>query len=90
MSMCAIGKDCNRTDASYATRISYLTGTSSGGLNGSNLLTTSGAARTVFDDTSKDTSTGGLGQDWYLLNRTGGTALDKSDATSSETVTDLQ
>jgi hypothetical protein len=39
---------------------------------------------------SRDTLTGGLGQDWFLLNKTGGTVLDSSEATSSETVTDLQ
>jgi Ca2+-binding RTX toxin-like protein len=89
-SVCAIGKEWNRTDASYATRIAHLTGATPGGLNGPNLLTTSGAGRTVLDDVSRDTLTGGLGQDWFLLNKTGGTVLDSSEATSSETVTDLQ
>jgi Ca2+-binding RTX toxin-like protein len=88
--LCAIEKEWNRGDASYTTRISHLTGATSGGLNGSSKLTTTGAGRTVLDDTSKDTLTGGLGQDWFLLNKTGGTVLDKSDATSSEITTDLQ
>lgn len=84
--MCAIAEEWNRTDASYPTRMAHLTGITSGGLNGSNVLTASGAARTVLDDTSRDTVTGGLGLDWYLLNKTGGTVLDRSDATSSEVV----
>jgi hypothetical protein len=44
----------------------------------------------ILDDASRDTLTGGLGQDSYLLNRTGGTVPDSSDATSAETITDLQ
>jgi Ca2+-binding RTX toxin-like protein len=76
------------SSSSYSTRIAHLSGTASGGLNGSYLLKASGAGTTVFDDGVKDTLTGALGQDWFLLNRTGG-VLDVSDATSSETRTDL-
>jgi Ca2+-binding RTX toxin-like protein len=74
--------------SSYSTRIAHLTGTVSGGLNGTNLLKASGTGRTVFDDGVKDTLTGALGQDWFLLNKTGG-VLDVSDVTSSEVATDL-
>jgi hypothetical protein len=43
----------------------------------------------VFDDASRDRLTGGLGQDWYLLNKSGTGTFDTSDATTSETTTDL-
>jgi Ca2+-binding RTX toxin-like protein len=87
--LCAIAKEWNRTDAGYTTRVAHLTGSTSGGLNGASKLTTTGAGRTALDDASKDSLTGGMGQDWYLLNKTGGTVLDTSDATSSEVRTDL-
>jgi hypothetical protein len=73
----------SRTDISYASRISHLQ--SGGGLNATARLNGS----TVQDDVSVDTLTGGLGQDWFLLNLSGGTALDKSDRISSETATDI-
>jgi Ca2+-binding RTX toxin-like protein len=87
--LCAIAKEWD-SGSSYMTRILHLTGAQSGGLNGATKLITTGPGRTVFDDTSKDTLTGSLGSDWFLLNRTGGTVLDKSDATSAEIATDLQ
>jgi hypothetical protein len=43
----------------------------------------------VLDDTQVDRLTGGKGGDWFLLNRFAGTAVDQSDATPSETQTDL-
>ena len=75
-------QEWSREDISYASRISHLQ--SGGGLNGSARLN----GTTVHDDLSVDTLTGGLGQDWFWLNLSGGTALDKSDRISSETATD--
>ncbi len=86
--LCSIAHEWQRTDASYTSRVAHLGGSQPGGLNGTNLLTT-GPGRTAFDDYYKDRLTGGLGQDWYLLNKQGGSILDQSDAISSETKTDL-
>jgi Ca2+-binding RTX toxin-like protein len=86
--LCAISKEWN-SGSSYTMRIGHLTGTLSGGLNGSTKLIGSGPNRTVFDDAIKDTLTGGLGSDWFLMNRTGGGVLDASDNTGSEVVTDI-
>lgn len=72
-----------------ATRIGHLTGRTSGGVNGANRLTTTGAGRTVLNDTSVDVAHGLGSQDWFLMNYTGGGAVDTSDRTASETRTDL-
>jgi len=58
-------------------------------LNGSFFLKPPGAGQTVFDDLSRDTATGGNGNDWFLLNRTAPGTLDSSDRAGSETGTDL-
>jgi Ca2+-binding RTX toxin-like protein len=76
-------KEWSRSDISYAARIGHLQ--NGGGLNGSARLNSS----TVQDDQSVDILTGGLGQDWFLLNLTGGTALDTCDRISSEIGTDI-
>jgi hypothetical protein len=78
-----IMKEWSRDDISYAARIGHLQ--NGGGLNGSALLNST----TVQDDLSVDTLTGRLGQDWFWLNLSGGTALDKSDRNSSEIGTDI-
>ncbi|HKA06064.1 MAG TPA: S8 family serine peptidase, partial [Gemmataceae bacterium] len=70
-----------RTDQTYEQRVSHLTATAPGGLNGTSLLRTTGPGRTVFDDldanpTKKDKLTGGNGRDWYFANLIGPGELD--------------
>ena len=89
LALVSIAREWSRTDLAYSGRTSHLTGATPGGLNASNVLTVSGTGRTVTDDTSRDVLNGGLGSDWLLLNRAGGTALDTSDASASELATDL-
>jgi Ca2+-binding RTX toxin-like protein len=57
----AILKEWTRQDANYATRVGQLTGTLSGGLNGSYFLN----ASTVIDDVTPDTLDGGGGKDLF-------------------------
>ncbi|QOV92169.1 PKD domain-containing protein [Humisphaera borealis] len=71
---------------SYETKISRLTGVTTGGLNGTILLK---PGVTVFDDGVVDKVYGGRGRDWFLVNRTGGGVLDIVDLANNETVTDL-
>src|SRR5262245_51624132 len=78
-----IMKEWSRTDISYASRISHLQ--SGGGLNGTTLLKPSEPGQTVFNDSAVDTLTGGLGQDWFLLNLSD-SAVDRI---SSETRTNI-
>jgi hypothetical protein len=87
--LCGVQAEWTRTDLGYTARIAHLDGTTPGGLNGTALLTSTGAGRTAFDDSSVDAASGGLGQDWYLVNTSGGTALDSSDAAKGEIRTDL-
>jgi hypothetical protein len=87
--LCGLQAEWARTDLAYASRIGHLNGSIPGGLNGTTVLTTTGSGRTTSDDSSTDTATGNLGQDWFLLNTTGGTAVDKSDAAKVEIRTDL-
>lgn len=57
------------TGLTYTTRINHLRGTTSGGLNGASwLIVAPGPSRTVFDDASVDSLTGGMGLDWYFAN----------------------
>lgn len=84
--LCSIYAEWSRLNLSYQARIDHLTGAAGGGLNGANLLK---PGQTVFDDTSKDRLTGGLGQDWFLLNTIGASPLDTSDRKGSEIATDL-
>ena len=68
------------TTPSYANRITdLLTG---GGLSGGNYLQATGAKRTVFDDGSADTLTGGQGQDWFFPG-TGDTITDLNSGTET-------
>jgi Ca2+-binding RTX toxin-like protein len=53
--------------------------------DGASLLTTT----TAHDDSDIDVLLGGNGKDAFFLNLSGGTALDTSDATGGEVVTDL-
>jgi uncharacterized repeat protein (TIGR01451 family) len=86
LALCSIYAEWSRLNLSYQARINHLTGATGGGLNGTNLLQ---PGQTVFDDTSVDTLTGRQGQDWFLLNRTGGGTLDTSDRSGTEIATDL-
>jgi Ca2+-binding RTX toxin-like protein len=88
--LCAIGREWQRSDVAYQTRINHLTGATPGGLNGTSYLKAGAPGQTVFDDTSQDRLTGANGGDWFLLNLSGGTVLDTSDRTGSEVSTDLQ
>ena len=87
--LCAIGREWLRTDLAYQARIDHLTGTTPGGLNGMIYLKATPPGQTVFDDISQDRLTSAHGSDWFLLNLSGGTALDLSDRTGSEVATDL-
>jgi hypothetical protein len=57
-----------------------------GGRNGTNVF----SALTVFDDDDVDVLSGGNGRDWFLVNNSGGIALDQIlDLSTGEIVTDL-
>ena len=87
--LCGLQAEWTRADLGYAARVAHLSWSIPGGRNGTTLLTTTGSGRTVFDDSSIDTATGGLGQDWFLINTAGGTAVDKSDVAKGEVRTDV-
>jgi Ca2+-binding RTX toxin-like protein len=57
--------------SSNADRIKHIRGILSGGLNGTFLLKV-GSGATVFDDSSKDTYTGGNDRDWFFRRNSGG------------------
>jgi Ca2+-binding RTX toxin-like protein len=86
---CGLQAEWTRTDLGYNARVAHLNGSSAGGRNGTTVLTTTGGGRTAFDDTSLDVATGGLGQDWLLINTTGGTIRDNSDGAKDEIRSDL-
>src|SRR5262249_12425413 len=75
----AIMKEWTSTTA-YATRVSHLL--NSGGFNGTTKLNKS----KVVHDGVKDTLTGGLGSDWFLVAGTL-TTKDKTDKISTEILT---
>jgi PKD repeat protein len=58
----ALRNEWARTDADYSTRIAQLSGTQSGGLNGSYLLT----SQTVMGNGGGNNLHGGAGQDWFF------------------------
>jgi hypothetical protein len=68
----AIRNEWVRLDASYAQRVSNLSGQTSGGLNGAYVLTTT----TVPDDGVADTLTGGGGANWFWANQSQDTVTD--------------
>jgi hypothetical protein len=79
-------REWSRSDASYSTRVSHLSG-GSGGLNGGYFLTTA----SVFDDGVTDTLYGNAGSDWFFA-RIPGKAPQKDvvqDRASSEVLTNL-
>jgi hypothetical protein len=63
----AIMKEWGRTDADYNTRVKHLSGSQSGGLNGSYRLSKS----TIHDDNAIDYLYGGAGLDWFLVSHEG-------------------
>jgi Ca2+-binding RTX toxin-like protein len=77
--LAAVLAEWSRTDIDYATRIAHLTGSLSGGLNGTYLLNTS----TVHSNGLADNLYGGSGMDWFLA----GIADVLFNKTSGETVT---
>jgi Ca2+-binding RTX toxin-like protein len=87
--LCGFQAEWLRTDVGYAVRMAHLSGASSGGLNGPNLLKATAPGQTVFDDSSKDKLKGEDDQDWFLLNQAGGSAVDTSDRKGSEVAVDL-
>src|SRR5262245_21239131 len=84
--LCAVLREWGRTDLSSSTRVSHLKG-SSGGLNGSSVLTSA----TVFDDGVTDTLYGDAGTDWFFATTSGPTQKKDrvQDRGSSEVLTGL-
>ncbi len=68
----AVMAEWSRTDASYLTRISHLTGGLGGGQNGAFLL----RPGTVFDDGARNVLTGAGGSNWFFAHGTGSGPLD--------------
>src|SRR5205807_5332303 len=64
--LAAVLAEWSRTDIDYSTRIAHLTGSLTGGLNGSYLLN----AGTVHGNGLADTLNGGSGMDWFLAGMT--------------------
>jgi parallel beta-helix repeat protein len=84
--LAAVMAEWGRTDLSFTARINHLTGTTTGGKNGTTLLN----AGNVQDDAAIDSLTGGVGTDWFILTGTGTTAKDiAKDAVAGEVVTAL-
>jgi hypothetical protein len=65
----SIADEWSRTDSIFTNRVKHLKGTLAGGLNGANKLIES----TVFEDAQADSTTGGLGRDWFFTNVLPGT-----------------
>jgi len=74
-----------RTNLGYQDRINHLTGATSGGLNGTNRLTSA----TVHDDAAIDQLFGEGNQDWFLYKATGPSADVLRDRKSNERATSL-
>jgi hypothetical protein len=81
----AIMKEWGRTDANYSTRVKHLSGTLSGGLNGSYRLTKT----TIHDDNAMDNLYGGAGLDWFFVDGNGKKKDKVSGQTSGEVVTSI-
>jgi Ca2+-binding RTX toxin-like protein len=60
--LAALLAEWSRIDIDYSTRIAHLTGSMTGGLNGSNFLNSS----TVHDNGQADNLYGGRGMDWFF------------------------
>jgi hypothetical protein len=79
--LAALLAEWGRTDIDYSTRIAHLTGSLSGGLNGSYFLNSS----TVHDNGQADNLYGGPGADWFLT----GTLDAIFNKTTGEVVTQI-
>jgi FG-GAP-like repeat/RTX calcium-binding nonapeptide repeat (4 copies) len=88
--LCSIMKEWGRTDADYSTRVKHLSGSLSGGLNGSYFLTGT-TVHTVYDDTAADSLWGEAGLDWFFTKKPPpGKTKDKvNDLSTGEVVTTL-
>jgi ELWxxDGT repeat protein len=74
-----------RTDQTYTQRVAYIDGASTGGLNGSTVL----SAATVSDDAAIDTLAGKSGSDLFYANISGTIKDSLTDWVSSETKIDI-
>jgi Ca2+-binding RTX toxin-like protein len=81
--ICAIQDEWTHGPGGWKGHIDHLS--NGGGLNGTTVLNST----SVFDDASSDLLHGAHGNDWFLLNTSGGTALDSSDADKNEVLTDI-
>jgi len=79
----AVMQEWGRTDADYATRVKHLSGTLSGGRNGSYYLKTA----TVHDDNAVDSLYGEAGTDWFFARKTGLSKDKVNDLSTGEVVT---
>jgi Ca2+-binding RTX toxin-like protein len=75
--------------SSYSTSIAHITGTQSGGLNGTSLFSTSGPSQNVFDDNDVDVLVGGNGRDWMIYHSSGPGVLDQADLDGTEIGTNI-
>ena len=87
----ALMAEWGRTDLAYSGRINHLTGATSGGNNGTFLLTTTGVTPTVTEDAATDTMTGGADAlDWFIRHSgTNADAITDLNAGGTETVTSV-
>jgi hypothetical protein len=79
----AIMAEWGRTDADYATRISHLNGSVSGGRSGGSFLNSA----TVHDDAALDQLYGEGGSDWFFYTASGGNKDKLNDLASGEVAT---
>ncbi len=81
----ALMKEWGRTDANYTTRVKHLSGSLSGGLNGSIRLTST----TVRDDNAIDSLYGWAGMDWFIVSGNGKKKDRVFDKTSGEVLSNF-
>src|SRR5439155_11709795 len=82
----ALMKEWSRTDADYNTRVKHLSGTLTGGLNGSSYFLNT---TTVHDDNAVDSLYGGAGLDWFFPKKRGHNKDKVYNLSSGEVVTDI-
>jgi len=91
----AIVKEWGRTDATYATRISHLNGSASGGQNfvGTTAIrltaSTVHATGTVNDDNAVDSLYGDAGTDWFFARKRGPRKDKVNDLSTGEVFTEV-
>ncbi|HYH66084.1 MAG TPA: hypothetical protein VD866_15425, partial [Urbifossiella sp.] len=76
----AVGAEWWRTDATFATRVSHLKGTTGGGLNGAMVLGTA----TIDNDGAADQLYGEAGTDWFFNHVSGVRDTFRDFATGEE------